>query len=369
MTHLVEYNADLLLLNVLFWFVMLYISRPSWSYRNPNWNDVHKGVFAFFFIYTLHCIFAFYEHDTYHYWNAFIARKYGIYENIYNWLAKDVTDGNFFLWRVLIWTPACYFLYLTGKRLDCLTRNFLVAFLLLDIFIVPNTRGSLGHAMMLYGAVLTMDEQSKIRTKLVGVFLVGLSFFFHKSMFVNIIFALLAIYPLKKKGITILLIAFPFLTTAATYLIDNIVSGALTIDFGENMQSAGTKALGYAQSEKSVYNVNGIISLIVHNAPVYVSLVYVVYRVFYQEAQVEKVFIYLCRLAFVCIYIGSLFSFVETSNWISIRFRFMGMFPLPFVVGRLWSYDNESNRWIKLIILLALFQNLWKFTYQYYSWL
>lgn len=366
--HFVSYSANLLLINVVLWLLMLWISKPRYTYHCPSWNKTNSGIVFFFVLYTLHCIFAFYEHDTYHYWNAFIAHKYNIYENVYNWLAKDVSQGNYFLWRIIIWIPACYLLYLTGKRLNCLSRNFMVAFVLLDIFIVANTRGSLGHAMLLYGAVLAMNEQSYRREKIIGLLLICLSFYFHKSIFVNIIFVILAIYPLKRKEIVALLIAFPFLTTAATYLIDNIILGSLVINLGSGMEIAQSRISTYAEGERMVSNIFGILGLIVQYAPVYVSLAYATYRIIYQKVEIEPIYIYMFRLAFVCIYIGSLFIFVDTSSWLSIRFRFMGMFPLPFVIGRLWEYDNKSNRWVKLIILLALFQNIWKFSYNYYSW-
>jgi hypothetical protein len=262
-------------------------------------------------------------------------------------------------------------MYWSAKRLDLLNRNFLVAMLLFGSFL-SYTRGMLGHTMLVLGAVLFMDKKSDTFTKIIGLVIVCVSYYFHKSMFVNIIFAVLALFPFGKKTVVASLIAFPFLTSIATYLINGIASGQIDMALGEGVGGVGDATVLYASSERKEANVNGMISKTVKYMPEYLTLFYLYYKVIVQKIfdndKKEKVYTYLFRLTYVAIYIASLFYFVETSSWIYERFKYMGFFPMVFVLGAVWSNEKYSSKWTKVIILLQALSILWMLSYRFYKW-
>lgn len=284
-----QYSLSLYLISLFVFLISIFVAKPQITYRYPQRNNVRKGITAFFLLLMINSVFAFWEYDTYHSWSGFIeANQYlhfeiWSYEEVYNWLAAAV-GNNYFLWRACIWIPACLFMYWTAKRLDLLNRNFLVAMLLFGSFL-SYTRGMLGHTMLVLGAVLFLDKKSGNLMKILGLVLVCVSYFFHKSMYVNIIFAVLALFPFGKKTVTISLIVFPFLTTVATYLVDGISSGQIEMTLGKGVGGVGDRTLLYVSGEQMVSNVLGVIGKFIQYIPQYLTIFYL-----YNRVMVVKIF-------------------------------------------------------------------------------
>ena len=368
-----QYSWQLLLINVFIYFISIFIAKPQITYTNPQKNNIKKGIIGFFILLIINAIFAFWAEDSYHYWGDFIVAKlysnYKIskYEAIYNWIA-GVSGNNYFLWRTYIFTPACLFLYYTGKRLNLLNRNFLTALLLFGSFLAY-TRGMLGHSMLIFSKILLSEKQSNLFTKIIGIVFFCGSYFFHKSMFINIIFAIVAFFPFDKKSIVISLILFPFLTAVATYIVDGIASGQIDLSFGDGVGGVGDRTTLYATQKKASYTFYGIIGKLVEIIPQYFLLFYLYKKVIIQNIFKEKIiYKYLFRLTYVSFYIASLFFFVETSPWIYERFKYMGFFPIMFVLSAVWSKETSQSKWAKTIILLQSFAIFWMLSYKFYKW-
>lgn len=366
--ELYSYSWRLASIGLVVCIIMLLISHPFVTYNNPQKNNVAKGIWLFFLLYILNSIFSFWEWDTYHSWIEFAeVSKYSVYdftyyEPVYRWLAK-ATNCHYFLWRSCIWTPACLFMYFSGKSLNILNRNFLVSMSLFCAFLY-STRNLLGIAMLLFGLTLLLDKNG--RYKLWGVALVVASYFFHRTMFITMLFALLAFFPQNKKSITFLIFLLPFLTIVSTFLIDNIVSGALIIGDESN------KVTNYASQEKQVSTLFGIIQQIITYLPQYLALTYVTVKIIYQHIlkgdRQEYLWTFVFKFSFIAIYIATIFLFTETSFWIFERFKYMGMIPLTFVLAKVWSLEPRTNLWVKFIILLQLFSLTTRWVIQYYHW-
>ena len=108
----IQYNWLYSLIGIIIYVVMLYISRPGVTFKYPQHNNNSKGIFIFFFLYIFNSVYGLWEWDTYHSWDDFISAGHYYYfeidgyEAIYNWLAS-ITGNHYFLWRFIIWTPAC----------------------------------------------------------------------------------------------------------------------------------------------------------------------------------------------------------------------------------------------------------------------
>jgi hypothetical protein len=368
-----QYSLQLLLINILFYSICIFIAKPQITYSNPQQNNIKKGMIAFFFMLIINSVFAFWAADTYHSWGDFIIAKLysnykmSKYEAIYNWIA-GISGNNYFLWRAYIWIPACLLIYYTAKRLDLLNKNFLTVMLLFGSFLAY-TRGMLGHSMLIFSIVLLADKEGSSFSKILGlVFFCG-SYFFHKSMFINITFALLALFPFEKKSIVISLILFPFLTAVATYLVDGIASGQFDLSFGDGVGGTGDRTALYATQKRTSFTFYGIIGKLIEVIPQYLVIFYLYKKVILQKLFEEKnIYKYLFRLTYVEFYIASLFFFVETSPWIYERFKYMGFFPMIFVLSAIWSKETSQSKLSKSIILLQTFALLFWVSYKFYKW-
>lgn len=359
----VNYSFNLLLFCVCIFVLMLLISKPYKTYLNPSSNNVKKNIVFFFFLYTINAVFAFWAEDTYHMWDDFIYAQRFVnfelmsYESIYNWLAT-ICGNDYYLWRIMIWLPACYFFFLIAKQLNLLHRNLLLT-VILFAGTQSFTRGMLGHVLLLLGAVLFLSKNKYTYLNFVGFLVFCASYFFHKSMYVNILFALLALYPFDKKYIKLSLMLFPFFSLLVTLLVDKIASGAINIALGEGVGGAGDATSQYVIDERSQSNITGMVMKFIFYLPEYLTVAYLVNRVLYKGyfrgLKQERIFTYLFRLTYIAIYIASLFYFVQTSSWIYIRFKYMAFFPLPFVLAKVWSLETKTNKWIKWIIVLQIF--------------
>lgn len=362
MGDFVQQSFQMLFVSLALFLLMFIMANPYKTFVNPQLaaKRIPTWQFSFFFlIYALYIIFAFNSSDFYSYWNGFIyAEQFKYYETlnyeqIYNWLAN--VTGDYILWRSIIWGLGFLLYYFIAKKLDLQTKLLLLTIVFFG-FSGRYSRGMLGHAMLLFGAVLLVDRKSNVATKIIGLALFCVSYFFHKSMYVNIAFALLAFYPLGKKSFVVSLIAFPFLTTVATMLIDGITSGTLDISFGEGVGGVGDRTIWYAKQEQTSFTVLGTIGNLIQWLPEYLTLFYlsnrILYKNYFKGIKNEKVFMYLFRLTYIIIYIASLFAFVDTSTWIYLRCKYMAFFPLPFVLAKVWSLESKSNSWLKWIIIL-----------------
>lgn len=368
-----NYSWSLASIGLVMCVIMLIIAKPFVTYSSPRNNNVKNGILFFSFLFTLNSIFAFWEWDTYHSWWDFLeAEQYGreavsYYEPVFIWLA-GIVNYNYFLWRTLIWAPSCFLIIYAGKRLDVLNRNFLLSIILFLAFLTC-TRNILGISLLLLGCVLLLED--KRHSRVWGLALIVASFFFHRTMLITIVFAGAALVKQNRKSIILLLILYPVATILATYLIENIVSGSFDLswgDFGEE----GNRVIAFASQERAVSTIFGIIQRVVTYVPQYLALTYVTKRIIFDNVlkndSQQRVWTYLMRFSFVCIYVASCFYFTETSTWIFERFKYMGMIPLTFVLAKVWSVEPKTNIWVKSLIVLQLFSLSIRWYIQYYHW-
>lgn len=369
----INYSWELASIGLVICVILLLISKPVVTYNNPQNNNVAKGIWLFFVLYILNSIFSLWEWDTYHSWSEFkMGENYSFfsiesYEPIYNWLA-GVTHFNYFLWRACIWTPACLFIYWVGKRLDILNRNFLLSIALFLAFHY-STRNLLGISILIFGLVLLIDDNRRVR--IWGLGFVIASYFFHKTMYITMLFALLAFLPINKRSVRILLLFFPFLSMITTYIVNNLASGAWLIALGD-LGAEGNKVQMYTSQDRMDATFFGMLDRFITYVPQYLALFYVTKRIIYDHIldkdNRQKIWLHLYRFSFVAIYIASTFYFTKTSFWIFERFKYMGIIPLVFVLAKVWSIENKTNFWVKSIIILQMLSLTFRWVVQYYHW-
>lgn len=370
----IQYNWLYSLFGLIIYAVMLCVSRPNVTLNNPPQNNTSNGITIFFLLYIFNSVYGLWEWDTYHIWDDFIgAGRYKVfeivgYESVYNWLAS-LTGANYFLWRFIIWTPACLFIYFSAKRLSLLNRNFLVSLALFGGFLAF-TRGMLGHTMLIYGLIIIYSSDKNKFAQILGILIIIVSYFFHKSMYVNLIFAALALLPFGRKSILMSIPIFPIAVALTSAVVDYILLAEYSL--GAGVGGAGDKTNIYLELEKSEVNSNGYIGQLIGLLPLYLTAYYLYRRIFVKKIfntdKKKYIYIYFFRLFYVAMYVSSLFYFLGTSQWICQRFRYMALFPLIFVLGKVWQLEPKSNKYIRSIIILQIIAITFKYILQLKNW-
>ena len=223
--------------------------------------------------------------------------------------------------------------------------------------------------MLLYGLVLFVDDNS--HSKFLGLVLIFASYFFHRTMYITILFAGVALIKQNRKSVILLVMLYPFIVILATYVINAIVSG-IGLGTIENLGSGDSKVEAFASAENAEATIFGIIQQIITYVPQYLALVYVTKRILFDKILNNDdkcmIWTYLMKFSFVCIYVASCFCFSGGSHWIFERFKYMGMIPLTFVLAKVWSVEPKTNLWVKSLIFLQSLSLSYRWFIQYYHW-
>lgn len=357
-----DYSWQLALLCYFVYMLMLSIAKPTFSYKHPHINSKPSNCKFFFLLLILINVFSFWEYDTYHTWELFNNQTFvssnGVeaFEEVYNYISK-ISNGNYFLWRFIIWGTAFILIYLVSGILNIRNRHFLTAVALFIAF-AGYSRVILGCSILVFGSTL-LFKRKNILLKILALSVIFASYFFHKSMYVYVIFAVLALLPIKHRTYKLLLYAYPFLTTITTYLVNNNDFITWITELGKfvggNNMDGG---LSYIEQERAIANSKGIITQIITVLPTYLSLLYIERKIvcdniLYNNKN-KAVIQYLFKISFISVYIASLFYFTETSSWIYIRFMNMAVYPLTIVLAYLWTVDNRHTKWTRYIIIIQL---------------
>lgn len=359
MTAYIDYSVKLALSSYIFYIIMLVLASPYKNYFSETRGCSSNKIWLFFICYILLNVFSFWEYDTYHTWEHFTYSNgfelYG-YEDIYSKIA-GYSNGNYFIWRTIVWLPACLFIYLTAKELDLLNNKILLSIVLFGSFI-GYSRGMLGFTMLVYGATLAKEHTNKLSV-VIGLVLVAFSYYFHKSMYVAILFATISLIPLRKSHIKFLLYLFPVLASFTTVMINRYGGFFSALDLSSGVGEVGQGAMeSVLSSEKLIRNTTGQIMKIIEITPQYLTLLYMgtliyKYNVF-KLSNHQYSYEYLFRFTFVGFYIASLFYFTDYSSWLYERFKHMAFFPMIIVLGATLQYDGKQIKWMRYIVVYQL---------------
>lgn len=362
-----NYEASPVLLNIFLFLLLLYTFLPVYNGKNElnrklsrTSDYIYAGVLI-----ILYCTFGYADNDFYHYKDLYQSIGQEHMEPIYWWIKNHITHNSYLSWRFIVWGLATILMLWTVKRLDLDIRTsicFISIFYLMTLSIM---RGNLGLSIMFLGySYLVKPTHARTVSYIWGTVLIAISYFFHSSMILSI--AMLAVTPLKlnKKTVIISLVLFPVFVGIVTNFLTEVISGGLA--FNNDMMNTGETLQSYAERDMSVSNINGKIAKSITYLPIFVSMIYITYKVVFQKIQLPKhihcFFVYWYAMT----YFASLFYFQETSQWLYIRFMMMAYFPMTVVLTHYYS-TCKTTRMMKLIMLLALLACAYKLSYVIYS--
>lgn len=372
MFELVPNNPFLVSINIIMLVVMWIMMRPAIVYENVRISS--QRLYIVLIMWFLFDLCSFWGNDWFHLYFAYrdIINGSSIVENVYIWIAHNLAQKNYFLFRIIIWGTAQLLLWDTFKRLSVSSHLILALFVSIWMIWFSYGRVSLAMALAFWGLTIYHKSYSiPLLPKIIGICAIAVSFYFHKSAFFLIIVSLLTILTsrINKTIFILFLVAFPFFVyILSEEFIDTIM---LTMtDRSEDLDSYLGKAQYYMESDESGHGIGHLICLFLEKIPYYLiialGLMTVYRRNDYDSMQIDyeetiettsndsyegqsltvpediKVFI---RALFFIVLLSSLFLFSNSVNTQVIYDRFIKFSFVPATI--ILAFLFESPKYVR----------------------
>lgn len=359
-------NLDLILkysIDIFLWLLLVLLNYSSIHSSFPRFKDTYWFsviliiMFAVFGYITGDYDNYIYIYDASEYYNETVHVE-SLYAALMDW-----SHGNYALWRFFIWGPAVLIYGIILKKLNVNLNVAFMFFAILPMFYFCSHRQYLGLAIMYLGLVFfTTPSKNLIMSRLFAVMLMISSIYFHRSMPLYILLALVAMLPFKKSTYIIMALLFPVIYINFEWILNFVT---VTV----NTSAMELYSRNYIDSEFRVdITMWGIIGNIVNQLPVYLLLVYALYKsAFSSDAfavpLMAKIFL---NLAVLEIYLSLLFTGQEVSAFLAPRFREYSLMPLSMFYT-IYLTRCRMNRVIRTFVYMVLFADLYMLAYSIYK--
>lgn len=206
-------------------------------------------------IILIFCVFSTFDGDWFSYRKTFRILCNAVINNtqledVYVWIIHNLTLNSYIIFRLIIWGGALFFYNLAFKRLHIDKPLIWIVFILTSLINISYLRCALGYGIFLYGyTFLISPGNHKVRSILYGFFVIILSLFFHKSMYVIVFAGLASLVPIKKWLLLIMILSFPLLMymfqTIFLSQLDMEAGGMIYLTHGEAIIGSGIQIFYY----------------------------------------------------------------------------------------------------------------------------
>lgn len=337
---------------------LLFISKiESKPYISKDNYRILDGILL---IVAVFVIFSFCDGDNFHYIKWFYYANNGgdvldtsVQEPIYQLLSYCL-NGNYFLFRILIWGSAIFLFCLTSKRLTIPPRVSLICLYCLFIFIFSYARASLGICIYFYGFSFLIKpiRSNKLIGYIYGFILIMSSVLFHTSMALLIVLTIpIIIFPIVKDTklalLKILLYIFCLISliVCVIFVVEDLIE-SLDIPI---LSSKFSKYTDKEEESKGIFNfiIETCISILM-----ILSIFYSrrsIYRCKSNNVITDKLFLFSVTL----LIIGLTLSFMGPGYAIiSYRIKYMSIVPITLLLAYCVNHKYlPYKKFIKLEIL------------------
>lgn len=280
-------------------------------------------------------------------------------------MIQEITP-TYFLFRLLVWGCATYFLYKTYYYADANNAFSFLVFALLFLPIFSYARVSLAMSLMYFGMSLIVAKKRMIKTFL-GILFLGSSFYFHKSALFGIGIVLLAMLlseRVGKKMILVIIATFPLLIIVAT----NFLSDFLFLDADDFEFINVRSGQGYLMAEKVTRGLASQIIFLLMQATYY--LIMIEYILIHFSGKYEllphsiKTF---ATASFFTIIFASIFVFDIGFSTSIIYYRFIYFAMIPSAVFIAHCIKRKIFiKFTKIVLIVGIAHVLFSLLYSCY---
>jgi hypothetical protein len=316
-------------------------------------------------------------------------------ESVYSLIAE--ISPNYLVFRAIIWGGALYLLCLLFKHVSVSGDLLLALFCALWLIDFGYGRVVLAYTLMYVGgSVLMKPLNGKILLSIMlGVTLLVLSLFFHKTAFFGVALIIVALFPrlLNKRTFVLIMMMYPFVLLLVQLLLMQFMDSA--VDYSER-NSSSAAGQTYLNEDSQEIGLAYLLQLILRHIPYYM-VAWIAYKVnMYQpEAhegqEVEEVrevrevrevkevkevqevqevpseVRFFARLTVYIVLVSTIFLFDLGANTLTLYIRFMMYGFIPACVVLAWAWQNRfCPRLVKLTFLFGLAGTFYALLYSFY---
>lgn len=320
------------------------------------------------------CVFSFWGADWFGYLNYFVEIKrigpeHVPMESVYLWL-MDILP-HYLLFRLVVWGVAIVLLSVLIRQYDVNRRIFFFFFCTISIIWFAYARATVAMMAMFCGlSLLYSDWKRPMLVKLIGLLLIGASYFLHKSSLLGvfaIVVALILDKLIKRNGYFWILFFFVTLLVFISYFFE---------DFFQSLVSDEDSLLNeYASSGAShLYGSSGFargwgtrLRGIFERLPLYLIAFGCIKSISSNNRPPKS--IRLVMLSFCAIVlISSIFALNSNLNTYLLFSRLLRFGQVPFCICLTYFYQNGNYpKLVRLAYSIAIFGSFYSVTYAMYD--
>lgn len=353
---------------IIFYIILLFSNyKNSLNTNTISSNNSSKGFVIFligFFIVT-HCSegdFFNMQIGVYDYWEM-KGHTYDIVkEEIYSKIALFV-QGNYFLFRIIVWGGAFVLFCLTAKRMRVSVYHAAVLLIITHSLIFSYARCTLAMAIYFFGlSFLCRPFKFKLLSYALGILLIFYSLEFHTSAIFMAIMTFMIFLPINRWSLILILILIPFVSFILKDYFYLIMSSDMIDEVvAEKMQT-------YVEREKIQGIAAKIISFFEYMSfyiPFLLTSITLFSKRMYKKCSKEIFLFYKLTIGLVLSTIAFMFM-GDMFYTFQYRVLFMSMIPLTIIVTKLYQSQLMTRKYFKWCVYSGIIFLMSKYMYIIY---
>lgn len=345
-------------------FLLLFAILRKALYQNLS----NRQIYLSYFLVCLFCVFSFWNSD---WWGYFF--NYSVFQNpssdshmeeFYLFLIRNTPS--YIVFRIIIWGGALLMILWTTRRLNLDREISLLCFTVLSLLLISYARVCLAMSIMYVGASFLVTDTKKIelKQKLVGLLLIGSSFYLHKSAVfgIGVILASYVALVTSSKFSKIVLFLFPILVVLGSSIIPKLFD--IETDDEYILQSIAS-GVNYANADQTTKGIGAILFSLLERIPLY--LIAVTCYINKDNTSMSRRMQLFNNIAFFSVLFASVFAFDLSMNTSIMYVRFLRFSMIPCFIMLTYYMTNGINvKLCKTSYKIGLLFSLYSLAYSLY---
>lgn len=348
------------------------INREQYNFRS----------FLLFCGIILFALTSFINDDFFHYYETMGEYKNGVmdeqhlgvempYQHIIYFI-----QGNYALFRLIVWGGSLLLILLGVKIFGTNAYNTMFLVLVGYIIIYSYARATLAMSIYALGVIIVSVESEhkfNLLKKIIGIAIIALSIYFHRSMITVVIASLFIIFlPYKRNFAKNSLIIFPLIVFLFSTILRIVIDDLSTMSnsFIDDETGILSKMEHYEELTTATSNFFGYIGLILKYSTFYIPFFIIAnrFRTSPEVINIRKRGLFLYLITYIIIAIATSMLFLGFSNSILFyRYLFMSFIPLCILISYMRKYRMLGHRQYNAIVCCLVLSNLFQLFTAVYS--
>ena len=294
------------------------------------------------------------------------------YEIVYQYIAK-FTDGNYLLWRLIVWGGAILLITLTAKRIGCSIKQTLFIVFALYAVQYSYARSTLAQSIYFYGLSFLIApnlRKGRISNIVLALVIISIAPFFHRSAYLLLASTPIVFLPniSNKKSMFYIFLYVSFIAIA-TVLMSKVIFDLDLLSITDDERLV-TKFENYTDAEDDENREGGIAKRLIiwlTNLSIFVILYKIVTSLVRNGVENMNQNDGYLKISFCIIAASLTLNFCGPEFYvISYRYGIMSFIPFSITISNLYKQRVFNFKDFKLIIFVGIVPLAYRLLYSTY---